>query len=200
MATKAGLLSVLSAVLLVGLPWLLGWQVPDYRPSQFISELGALDTPNRSIANGAFFLIGAFWMGAVEAVRKQLEPKPMDPFIRFGVIAFAASYIGSVVFPCDAGCPVEGSASQWVHNTLLWVLYAGAMVAVARMPIAVPPLVSRALKMLMLLTFVMLQWTAIYRDWAPGYWQRGYEAFFVIFWLLWVLPMTFSNRDSKAAR
>lgn len=200
MATKASLLSVLSAVMLVGLPWLLGWQVPDYRPSQFISELGALDTPNRSIANGAFFLIGAFWMGTVEAVRKQLEPRPMDPFVRFGVIAFAASYIGSVVFPCDAGCPVDGSASQWVHNTVLWVLYAGAMVAVARMPIRVAPLIGRVLKLAMLVTFVMMQWAAIERDWAPGYWQRAYEALFVVFWLLWALPSSRSGAESRAPR
>ncbi|MHA7879448.1 MAG: DUF998 domain-containing protein [Saccharospirillum sp.] len=199
MNTKASLLSVLSATLLVGLPWWLGWQVPNYAPSQFISELGALDAPSRSLANGAFFLIGAFWMGTVEAVRKQLEPAPMDRFVRFGAIGFAASYIISVVFPCDAGCPVDGSVSQWLHNTLIWVLYAGAMLAAARLRTPAAPAVGAVLKGLMLLCFVLLQYSAIDRDWAPGYWQRGYEACFAVLWLLWVLPLSRPGQGRNTA-
>ncbi len=184
MLSKAAFLSILASALLVILPWILGARIPNYDATRFISELGALDTPGRSLANGAFFLIGAFWMGAVEATRKALEPAPMDPWIRFGVIGFAASYIGSVVFPCDYHCPVGGSVNQFIHNTLIWVLYAGACVAGVRMKLNQPG--ALLLRICLVLCFLGMQLAAWQREWAPGLWQRGYEYLFVALWWLWL--------------
>lgn len=183
---KAMMLSILAAVLLVALPWVLGFQVPGYSSARFISELGAFDMPNRSVANGAFLLIGAFWMGAVEAARKALEPVKMDPWVRFGAIAFAASYIGSVVFPCDLGCPATGSGSQLVHSTLIWVLSAGAVVAGVKLH-PVPSIKGmRVLKGTLVLLFLVMQLAAWQRDWLPGVWQRLFELNFAVLWVLWV--------------
>lgn len=186
MLLKTLFLSVLSSLLLVILPWVLGAQVDGYDATRFISELGALDMPNRSMANGAFFLIGAFWMGTTESVRRWLEPAPMDPWIRFGVIAFAASYIGSVVFPCELGCPIGGSINQVVHNTLIWVLYAGAVVAIIRMPLPGSVAAGRLLKVLAVSVFFAMQIAAWQRQWWPGIWQRAYEVCFVLMWWLWL--------------
>ena len=186
MLSKSVFLSALASALLIVMPWVLGAQVGGYDATRFISELGALDMPNRSMANGAFFLIGAFWMGTVESVRKGLEPAPMDPWIRFGVIAFAGSYIGGVVFPCDYQCPVGGSFNQVVHNTLIWVLYAGAVVAAIRMPLPGHSGLSLTLKTLTVLCFLAMQVAAWERDWWPGVWQRAYEACFVVLWWLWL--------------
>lgn len=183
---KAMMLSILAAVLLVALPWVLGSQVPGYSSARFISELGAFDMPNRSVANGAFLLIGAFWMGAVEATRKALEPAKMDPWVRFGAIAFAASYIASVVFPCDLGCPATGSGSQLVHSTLIWVLSAGAVVAGVKLS-PVPSIKGmRVLKGTLLLFFLVMQLAAWQRDWLPGVWQRLFELNFAVLWVLWL--------------
>jgi hypothetical protein len=186
---KAKMLSVLAAMLMIGLPIALGIATPGYSSVRFISELGALDMPNRSAANGAFLLIGAFWMGAVEATRKSLEPDKMDPWIRFGAIAFAASYIGSVVFPCDLGCPVTGSGSQLIHNTLIWVLYAGAVLAGIRMMASPSVKGMRALKVTLVLAFLVMQLAAWERQWLPGLWQRLYELNFAVLWLLWVVRL-----------
>ncbi|WP_157954347.1 DUF998 domain-containing protein [Saccharospirillum mangrovi] len=189
---KTGFLAWLAALLLVGLPWLLGAVQPDYRLAQLINELGALDQPGRSLANGTFLLCGAFWMGSVEAVRKQLEPRPMDAWVRFGVIAFAASLIGRMVFPCDLNCPPSGSVTQLVHNSLLWVLYAGAMVAGWRLALA--GRLAWLLKIALLVCFVLLQLSFWQRDWWPGLWQRGYELAFAALWVSWVQALLRAER------
>jgi hypothetical protein len=191
------MLSVLAVLLMVGLPLVLGVAVPNYSSAQFISELGALDMPNRSAANGAFLLTGAFWMGAVETTRRSVEPHKMDPWIRFGVIAFAASYIGSVVFPCDLGCPVSDSGSQLIHNTLLWVLYAGAVLAGVRMMPSPSVKGMRALKVTLVLAFLAMQFAAWERQWLPGLWQRLYELNFAVLWLLWVYRLPARQASSK---
>lgn len=186
---KAVFLSVVSSVLLIGLTWALSFSVEGYSITRFISELGALNMPNRSLANGAFFLIGAFWMGTVEAVRKSVEPARLDPWVRFGVIAFAASYIGSVVFPCDLKCPLVGSPSQIIHNTLIWALYAGAVFAGVRLPFSSARIPVRALKTALVVFFLAMQVASWQRQWWPGIWQRGYELCFVTLWLMWIYQL-----------
>lgn len=186
MSPKATFLSVVSSFLLIGLTWLPGLTVDGYSLTGFISELGALNMPSRSLANGAFFLIGAFWMGTVESVRKSLEPADMDPWIRFGVIAFAGSYIGSVIFPCDYGCPTIGSFNQIIHNTLIWALYAGGVFAGMRLQIASAKQAALILKAALVICFLATQLAAWQRHWWPGVWQRGYELSFVALWLMWI--------------
>ena len=191
--TKAIFLSWLSALVLAVLPWSLGLTAP----TRLINELGALEHSGRSLANGLFLLSGAFWMGTVEAARKQLEPQRLDPWLRFGVIAFAASLIGRMIFPCDLNCPLDGSATQLVHNTLVWVLYAGALIAGWRVPNLT--LAVRLLKWLLLVCFVLLQWAFWHRDAWPGLWQRGYELSFAVLWLIWVHYIT-RVQSAKADR
>lgn len=186
--SKAIFLSWVSTVLLVGLPWLLGTSVSGYSALQLINELGALEQGGRSLATGVFLLTGAFWMGSVEAARKQLEPLRLDAWVRFGAIAFAASLIGRLVFPCDLHCPLDGSVTQVLHNTLVWVLYAGALVAGWRL--AIEGGAGRVLKLLLLVCFVLLQLAFWQRSWWPGLWQRGYELSFAGLWLLWLHQIT----------
>lgn len=181
--TKTIFLSWVSALLLVLLPWLLG-----ALPTQLINELGALEYSGHSLANGAFLLTGAFWMGTIEAVRQQLEPQRLDAWLRFGAIAFAASLIGRLLFPCDRYCSPDGSVTQILHNTLVWVLYAGALIAGWRLPKL--NLSVRLLQWLLLVCFVLLQWAFWHRDFWPGVWQRGYELSFALLWLLWVHHLT----------
>ncbi|WP_146171239.1 DUF998 domain-containing protein [Saccharospirillum sp. MSK14-1] len=182
--SKALFLSALSALLIFATPWLLGLDLPN----QLINERGALEYSERSLANGVFLLIGAFWMGTVEAVRKFHEPQRMDPWVRFGVIAFAASLIGRMVFPCDLSCPLQGSVTQLLHNTLVWVLYAGALVAGWRLTLMT--VLGRVLKWVLLVCFVLLQLAFWQRNAWPGVWQLGYEWSFAVLWLLWVYQTT----------
>lgn len=182
---KVVLLSVLSVLLLIVAPWWLGALVAGYHPGRFISELGALDMPGRSIANGVFLLTGAFWMGTVEAARQQLEPQRLDPWLRYGVIAFASASIAGVIFPCDLGCPVDGSVNQTLHNTLVWLLYAGGVVAGMRLSTG-RRWADRLLKTLLLLSFLAMQLALLDRQWWPGLFQRGYELCFALLWLAWV--------------
>lgn len=192
---KARFLTGLAALLLVGLPlWLTFSAGQPF--TQLINTLGALDQPGRSIANGVFLLTGAFWMGSVEAVRKQLEPQAMDAWVRFGVIAFAASLIARLVFPCDQSCPLDGSTNQLVHNTLVWVLYSGALVVAWRLPLS--GTWARLLQAAAVICFVLLQWAFWHRQAWPGLWQRGYELAFALLWWLWVERLARSQRASRA--
>lgn len=151
----------------------------------FISRLNEIDAQHQSLANGLFMIKGVFWIGSIDSTRRYLEPKPFDMWLRFSALAFAASYILSMVFPCDAGCPPSGSLNQILHNTLVWVLYAGpAVFAIRLLLTSVKDRLLMSLSGLLLLVFVVMQIDAIFlREWA-GLWQRGYDLLFCLLWWL----------------
>ena len=47
-----------------------------------------------------------------------------------------ASYFLAVIAPCDAGCPIEGSTSQLMHNFLAIVTYFGMGASIALVSLA----------------------------------------------------------------
>lgn len=147
----------------------------------FISRLGEMDAQWQSWGNGLFMIAGVFWVGAIDTTRRWLEPESMDSVLRFSALAYAASYLLSVVFPCDEGCPATGSLNQWVHSSLVWLLFAGPAVFAIRVLQRYPARV-KAYAFFTLLVFVLLQVdTVLFRVW-PGLWQRMYEAAFCMMW------------------
>ena len=150
----------------------------------FISLLNAADASNTALANGLFLLLGIFWMGTIDSTRRFLEPQPLDTWLRFSAIAFAASYLLSMIFPCDAGCPPTGSSAQLVHTSLVWLLYCGPAVFAGRLLLSQPDRQSRNLALLLLLVFAGMQVDALFLRSMPGLWQRIYELLFC--WLWWL--------------
>ena len=57
---------------------------------------------------------------------------PVRDLTRVGywlLLAEPIAYIGSVIAPCDIGCPIEGSTSQAAHNILGLITYLATAVA-----------------------------------------------------------------------
>lgn len=149
----------------------------------YISRLNELNAQHQSLANGLFFLIGIFWIGAIDTTRRQLEPKSMDRWLRFSALAFAGSYVLSMVFPCDTGCPPTGSLNQILHSTLVWGLYAGPAVFTGRILWSgTQSNAERGIAILLLLLFALMQLDTLFLHQMPGVWQRGYDAGFCVLW------------------
>lgn len=108
------------------LPEILGATRGDYSSfSNYLSELGASETSTQHLTNTlAFPMVGISCILIIIALWHRL-PKQLG--LRAGLICLGlgvpAGYFGAAVFPCDYGCPIEGSSSQSVHNLLGLVQY-----------------------------------------------------------------------------
>ncbi|EAR07606.1 DUF998 domain-containing protein [Reinekea blandensis] len=147
-----------------------------------VSRLNEVGAEHQSLASGLFLLIGVFWIGTLDQTRRWLEPQPFDGWLRFSAMAFAASYLLSMVFPCDEGCKPSGSLSQWLHLTLVWGLYFGPAVFAARALQQYSGLI-RGLSIVVILFFAVLHVDLLFFDGrTSGVWQRAYEAVFCLLW------------------
>jgi hypothetical protein len=108
------------------LPEILGATRGDYSSfSNYLSELGASETSTQGLTNTlAFPMVGISCILIIIALWHRL---PKLTGLRAGLICLGlglpAGYFGAAIFPCDYGCPIEGSSSQTVHNLLGLVQY-----------------------------------------------------------------------------
>lgn len=102
------------------LPTALGVLWADYDPaSSFLSELGARDAPYAAVMNYAGFLpVGALWALAAALLYARAPKSALSGAGALLLLGNAVSYVGASVFPCDAGCPLQGSDTQAMHNLL----------------------------------------------------------------------------------
>lgn len=113
--------------------------------SQFISELNASDSPHAH-ALGLYgflplgLLVAAFLLAAAPLAR-------VHGISRVGwwlLFSQPIAYVGVFMFPCDLGCPTQGSATQQMHNLVAVMTYiacAVGYVMLSRAPaLAVKPL------------------------------------------------------------
>ena len=126
---KNRLLLTLSVLLFLSgifLPELIGFLSSDYNSmSHYISELGAVGAEYSIIINYFGFLPIAF---SVLIITLLLQSKFSN--IRFSRVGFLLvgigyfiAYFGAFIFPCDFGCPSEGSFSQNMHMILGLISY-----------------------------------------------------------------------------
>lgn len=104
----------------IALPTVLGVLWTDYDPaSSYLSELGATGAPYAAIMNYAGFLpVGVLW--ALAAILLYFR-SPKSGLMLAGALLLlgnTVSYLGASAFHCDAGCPMEGSNAQSMHNLL----------------------------------------------------------------------------------
>lgn len=115
----------------VFLPEFLGATRSDYSSfGNYISELGASGSSTEELTNRLVFpLVGISGFLIIIALWYRL---PDSKGIRSGLICLAlglpCAYIGAAIFPCDLGCPVEGSGSQSIHNLLGLIQYPLAVI------------------------------------------------------------------------
>lgn len=116
------------------LPEILGATRSDYTSfANYLSELGATGTSTQALTNSLGFpLVGISCILVVIALWHRL---PHTAGVRAGLICLVLglplAYFGAAVFPCDYGCPIEGSASQTVHNLLGLIQYPLAVIGFA---------------------------------------------------------------------
>lgn len=120
---------ITAAVLLLSgivLPEILGATRSDYSSlANYLSELGATGTSTQNVTNTlAFPLVGISCIAVIIALWHRL---PKIGALRVGLICLVlgipAGYFGAIIFPCDYGCPLEGSFKQSMHNLLGLVQY-----------------------------------------------------------------------------
>ena len=123
------LLLILSVLLFLSgvlLPEFIGFLSSDYNSmSHYISELGAVGAEYSIIINYFGFLPVSF---SALIITLLLQSKFSNTrlsrvgFLLVGIGYFIA-YFGAFIFPCDFGCPSEGSFSQNMHMILGLISY-----------------------------------------------------------------------------
>lgn len=108
--------------------WVMpAWLRPDYRPlSQYISELGASGAPYAAVVNWVGYLpSGVLLALALASFWRHWRPHGVQAAGMALLFCEPLAWIGSAIFPCDLGCPVQGSAAQTVHSLLAVFTYSG---------------------------------------------------------------------------
>ncbi|MEB2781482.1 DUF998 domain-containing protein [Algoriphagus sp. C2-6-M1] len=97
--------------------------------SNFISELGAIGTPNAVLMNVAGFLPFGLLIAALGLSLLLLLPKGKGLRIgSFLVFVFGLGVILAGLFSCDAGCPQEGSSANMIHHGVSAIAFLSAIV------------------------------------------------------------------------
>lgn len=118
---------IILTVFWVGLQLVASWVKPEFSHiGQYISEINATGTQ----AAGALGWVGFIPFGMV-AAGLLLTSKPymrVSGVSQLGwylLFLYPLAYLGAAIAPCDAGCPVDGSSSQAIHNGLALITYFG---------------------------------------------------------------------------
>ena len=105
---------------------------PDYNPlAQYISELGATGAPHAAVVNWAGYLpSGVFFAIALASFWRHWRPRGVQAAGLALLFCEPLAWIGSAIFPCDLGCPAQGSLAQNLHNVLALFTYTGTALGV----------------------------------------------------------------------
>ena len=129
MNSKSVLLRTMCLILFLSsiiLTELIGFLRSDYNLiNHFISELGAAGAEYSRIINYFGFVPTAF---SALIIALLLQSKFSNTRLsRAGLLLVGSGvfigYFGAFIFPCDYGCPAEGSFSQNMHNNLGLIYY-----------------------------------------------------------------------------
>ena len=129
MNSKSVLLRTMCLTLFISsiiLTELIGFLRSDYNLiNHFISELGAAGAEYSRIINYFGFVPTAF---SALIITLLLQSKFSNTRLsRAGLLLVGSGvfigYFGAFIFPCDYGCPAEGSFSQNMHNNLGLIYY-----------------------------------------------------------------------------
>ncbi|MEM8771531.1 MAG: DUF998 domain-containing protein [Pseudomonadota bacterium] len=193
----------LATLLIAGgviLPQTLGMMQSDYHwTDQYLSELGASGASNAAIMNSFGFLpVGLLWLAAISILVLRLSGGVLMVLGGLLLAGTSVSYVGAFLFPCDAGCPLEGSEKQLMHNLLGVVGYLTTPLGLVFVAIRFLSAKSTALALLtfaaaFLATIGFLMMASSVDAPLKGAWQR--LADFTLFF--WMFAVAFFIRDSS---
>ena len=192
MNSKSVLLRTMCLTLFISgiiLTELIGFLRSDYNLiNHFISELGAAGAEYSRIINYFGFVPTAF---SALIIALLLQSKFSNTRLsRAGLLLVGSGvfigYFGAFIFPCDYGCPAEGSFSQNMHNNLGLIYYliipVGLFVlgiGLRKEPIIINPSISFGATFIFLLGFFMMLSPSQIN--LLGLWQRLADYTVVVF-------------------
>ena len=169
MNSKSVLLRTMCLTLFISsiiLTELIGFLRSDYNLiNHFISELGAAGAEYSRIINYFGFVPTAF---SALIITLLLQSKFSNTRLsRAGLLLVGSGvfigYFGAFIFPCDYGCPAEGSFSQNMHNNLGLIYYLIIPVGLSvlgiglrKEPMIINPSISFGATFIFLLGFFMM--------------------------------------------
>ena len=155
-ARFARLLLVTTIVYVIGFYFIGSAVKPGYSQlSNFVSEYNATGTPWAGTLTYAGFLATAVLLSAFLASAASLAQVSGMSRLGFWLLwSVPASYALAGIAPCDAGCPVEGSTSQVLHNAFSVIFYLGMGAGIALVSLAPGFNAFRLRRTFMLLTGV----------------------------------------------
>lgn len=103
---------------------------PDYRYTQFISELGATNSPNASLMNYVGFMISglmiiSFGVALIMHAKGKLGNIGSVLILLFGTGMFVVG-----IFSCDVGCPREGTFENTIHDQVSGPAFLSAILGI----------------------------------------------------------------------
>ncbi|GGX68709.1 hypothetical protein GCM10011309_18200 [Litorimonas cladophorae] len=199
MATKPPIWAGLGVIYLILsgiiLPEVLGFFRAGYSPvSNYLSELGAVGTSTHTLATYFGFLpVALACLVVLKFLWQALGRTSLisTALVLIG-IGIPVGYLGAVFFPCDLGCPVEGSARQAMHNLFGLFAYPLGSLGLILLGSSLPHRKLKAITIFagaaMALGFVMML-SPEQSDWR-GAWQRlgDYSAFIALAILVFTVP------------
>ncbi|MEM8546710.1 MAG: DUF998 domain-containing protein [Pseudomonadota bacterium] len=173
--------------------------------SHFVSEYNAAGTPWAGLLTYLGFatttaLLSGFLVAAAPII--QVSGASRVGFWLLWSLPF--SFLIGAIAPCDAGCPVEGSMSQLLHNALAIPAYFGMGISIALLSFAAGLKPYRMRRSVMLLTgiaFPVIFAAMIQPDLAPwrGLLQRSLDvamAVSLIFATRTLIPVRYQETKS----
>jgi len=167
--------------------------------AQYISELGAVGAPYATVINYFGFLVVAASSGV--ALFGLMRRSDVNRLAAVGcvlwIIGLSVGYLSAFLFPCDLGCPLDGSARQSIHNLSVLIAYpAGTMgllciaIGLRQVGVRVASTWAFGVALLSVVGFVMMAHPD--QSHLRGLWQRiaDYSMFALIAGLGAVLPKT----------
>lgn len=95
--------------------------------SQYISELNATGTAHAvAIGWSGFVVLGTLIAAFLFVAAPVARVRGASRAGYWLLLSQPVAYLGAVIVPCDAGCPVEGTISQGLHNLLGVLTYPAA--------------------------------------------------------------------------
>ncbi len=182
------------------LPEILGATRADYTSvSNYLSELGAVGTSTHTLATYFGFLPVA--LACLVILRFLWLTLDRTGRISTGLILIGigipVGYLGAVFFPCDYGCPIEGSPRQAMHNLVGLFAYPLGALGLILLGTSLSRPILKALSIFagcaMALGFLMML-SPDQSDWR-GAWQRlgDYSAFIALAAIVFMAPTKTSS-------
>ena len=195
------LLLVTSIVYVIGFYFTGAAIKPGYSQlSNFVSEYNATGTPwAHTLTYAGFVATTALFICFLVAAAPITQVSGVSRVGFWLLWSIPFSYLVGAVAPCDAGCPVEGSTSQLLHNAFSILAYFGMGISIALVALASgfrPYKLRRTFMLLTGFAFPVVFVAMVQPDFAPwrGLLQRSLDAAMAVSLVLVVVTILATAR------